>query len=187
LTERILNDDTDLAAMNDLPLHTPQLLAANADYAQAFDSAGLPAPPSRHVAVVACMDARMDVYRILGLREGEAHVIRNAGGVISDDAIRSLCISQRLLGTREVVLIHHTKCGMQNLDEQGFLASLKAETGIRPSWKVQAFADPYDDVVESIKRLQESPFLMHTDHIRGFVYDIDDGKLYETEGSSSLR
>ncbi len=168
--------------MSDFQPQTPQLLAHNADYVQAFDAAGLPAPPSRRVAVVACMDARMDVYRILGLRDGEAHVIRNAGGVVSDEAIRSLCISQRLLGTREVVLIHHTKCGMQNLDEQGFLASLEAETGVRPSWKVQAFADPYDDVADSIKRLQDSPFLVDTDHIRGFVYDIDDGRLYEASG-----
>ncbi len=168
--------------MSDFQPQTPQLLAHNADYAQAFDAAGLPAPPSRRVAVVACMDARMDVYRILGLRDGEAHVIRNAGGVVSDDAICSLCISQRLLGTREVVLIHHTKCGMQNLDEQGFLASLEAETGVRPSWKVQAFADPYEDVADSIKRLQDSPFLVDTDHIRGFVYDIDDGRLYEASG-----
>ncbi|MCY4069075.1 MAG: carbonic anhydrase [Acidimicrobiaceae bacterium] len=171
--------------MSDFRPQTPRLLADNAVYAQAFDAAGLPAPPSRRIAVVACMDARMDVYRILGLGDGEAHVIRNAGGVVSDDVIRSLCLSQRLLGTREVVLVHHTKCGMQMIDEQGFLAELEAETGVRPDWAVQAFTDPHVDVVESMQRLQASPFLPHTDRIRGFVYDIDDGRLYEAAVVSS--
>ena len=158
---------------------TPELLAGNAAFAQDFDGAGMPAAPARRLAVVACMDARLDVPRILGLQAGEAHIIRNAGGVITDDVIRSLCLSQRLLGTREVVLVHHTGCGLQLLDEQRFLSELEAETGIRPSWPLEAFADPYDDVVESMRRLHTSPFLPCKDHIRGFVYDVTDGRLHE--------
>ena len=158
---------------------TPELLAGNAAFARGFDGAGMPAAPARRLAVVACMDARLDVPRTLGLQAGEAHIIRNAGGVITDDVIRSLCLSQRLLGTREVVLVHHTGCGLQLLDEQRFLAELEAETGIRPSWPLEAFADPHDDVVESMRRLHSSPFLPCKDHIRGFVYDVTDGRLHE--------
>lgn len=158
---------------------TPDLLAGNAAFARDFDGTGVPAAPARQLAVVACMDARLDVFRMLGLHAGEAHVIRNAGGVVTDDVIRSLCLSQRLLGTREVVLVHHTGCGLQRLDEQRFLSELEAETGIRPSWPLEAFADPYDDVIESMRRLRSSPFLPHKDHSRGFVYDVADGKLHE--------
>ena len=158
---------------------TPELLAGNAAFARDFDGAGMPARPGRRLAVVACMDARIDVLRILGLRAGEAHVVRNAGGVVTDDVIRSLCLSQRLLGTREVVLVHHTGCGLQLLDEDRFLADLEAETGIRPSWPLKTFTDPYEDVAESIRRRRSSPFLPHTDHIRGFVYDVADGRLHE--------
>ncbi|MXW94496.1 MAG: carbonic anhydrase [Acidimicrobiaceae bacterium] len=139
----------------------------------------MPAAPARRLAVVACMDARLDVLRILGLRAGEAHIIRDAGGVATDDVIRSLCLSQRALGTREVVLVHHTDCGLQLIDEDRFLAELEAETGSRPSWPLETFADPYEDVAESIRRLRSSPFLPHKDHIWGFVYDVDDGKLHE--------
>ncbi len=157
----------------------PELLAGNAAYARGFDGAGMPAAPARRLAVVACMDARIDVPRILGLRAGEAHILRNAGGVVTDDVIRSLCLSQRLLGTREVVLVHHTGCGLQLLDEHRFLSELEAETGTRPAWPLEAFADPYDDVAESVRRLRLSPFLQHKDNIRGFVYDVADGRLHE--------
>ncbi len=160
---------------------TPELLAGNAAFARGFDGAGMPAAPARRLAVVACMDARLDVLGLLGLRSGEAHIIRNAGGVVTDDVIRSLCLSQRLLGTREVVLVHHTGCGLELLDEHRFLAELEAETGVRPSWPLEAFADPYDDVAESMRRLHTSPFLPCKDHIRGFVYDVADGKLHEVE------
>ena len=159
--------------------NTPDLLAGNAAFARDFEGTGVPAAPARRLAIVACMDARLDVFRILGLYAGEAHVIRNAGGVVTDDVIRSLCLSQRLLGTREVVLVHHTGCGLQRLDEQRFLSEIEAETGTRPSWPLEAFADPYDDVAESMRRLRASAFLPHKDHIRGFVYDVADGKLHE--------
>ena len=162
-----------------------ELLARNAAFAREFDGAGMPAAPARRLAVVACMDARIDVARILGLQAGEAHIIRNAGGVITDDVIRSLCLSQRLLGTREVVLVHHTGCGLQRLDEQRFLSELEAETGVRPSWMLDAFADPYEDVAESMRRLHSSPFLLHKDNIRGFVYDVADGKLHEVGAPAS--
>lgn len=158
-----------------------ELVASNAAFVRDFDGGGLQAAPARRLAVVACMDARLEVLGILGLAAGEAHVIRNAGGVITDDVIRSLCLSQRLLGTREVVLVHHTGCGLQQLDEDRFMARLEAETGVRPPWPLEAFADPRDDVVESMRRLRASPFLPHKDHIAGFVYDVADGRLHEVE------
>lgn len=164
---------------------TPELLDGNAAFARGFDGAGMPAVPARRLAVVACMDARLDVLGLLGLRSGEAHIIRNAGGVVTDDVIRSLCLSQRLLGTREVVLVHHTGCGLELLDEHRFLAELEAETGVRPSWPLEAFADPYDDVAESMRRLHTSPFLPCKEHIRGFVYDVADGKLHEVGAPAS--
>ena len=135
-------------------------------------------------AAAARMDVRLDVLRILGLRAGEAHIIRNAGGIVTDDVIRSLCLSQRLLGTREVILVHHTGCGLQMLDEHRFLAELEAEVGIRPSWALDAFADPYEDVVESMRRLRSSPFLLYKSHMRGFVYDVADGNLHEAQASN---
>ena len=171
--------------MSDFHPNTPELLARNADFARSFDDAGMPAAPARRLAVVACMDTRIDVLRILGLSTGEAHIIRNAGGVVTDDVIRSLCLSQRLLGTREVVLVHHTGCGLQSLDEQQFLSELESETGTRPSWPVGAFENPYDDVAESIRRLRSSPFLPHKDHIRGFVYDVADGRLTEVSPTAA--
>ena len=156
-----------------------QLLDHNALFASGFDDAGLQPSPGRRLAVVACMDSRLDPLRILGLRNGEAHIIRNGGGVVTDDVIRSLCLSQRLLGTQEVILIHHTDCGLQHVDEDQFLRDLEAETGNRPPWPLEAFSDPYADVVKSIQRLHASPFLPHKDHIRGFVYDVTDGRLHE--------
>jgi carbonic anhydrase len=157
---------------------TDDLLANNADYASNF-SGPLPLPPAKGVAVVACMDARLDVYRILGLNEGEAHVIRNAGGVVTDDEIRSLAISQRLLGTREIILIHHTDCGMLTFTDDGFKKSIQDETGIKPAWSAEAFSDLDEDVRQSIARIKASPFIPNKDSIRGFVFDVATGKLLE--------
>jgi carbonic anhydrase len=150
----------------------------NEDYALAH-AGGAPGPPSRQVAVVACMDARMSISPMLGMRDGEAHVLRNAGGVVTDDVVRSLAISQRLLGTREIMLIHHTDCGMQKTTEDDFKRAVEAETGIRPPWAVESFDDAEQDVRQSIARLMASPFIPHKDAIRGFVYDVDTGKLNE--------
>lgn len=161
-----------------------ELVARNAAYAEVFDGSGLGSAPSRRLAVVACMDARMDVLRILGLAVGEAHVIRNAGGVVTEDVIRSLCLSQRLLGTREVILIHHTECGLQRIDEDDFKAALEAELGVKPGWAVESFADPYADVRQSLRRLHLSPFIPHKDHLRGFVYDVATGRLDEVGPST---
>jgi len=158
---------------------TDEMLAANESFAQAFDHPGLPGPPSRGVAVVACMDARLDVYRVLGLRDGEAHVIRNAGGVVTDDVLRSLAVSQRKLQTREVVLIHHTRCGMATFSDDEFVAELEADTGQRPSWTPGTFRDTEQDVRDSLAAVRSSPFLPHTDAVRGFVYDVDSGALTE--------
>ena len=157
---------------------TDEYLANNAEYASTF-TGPLPLPPSKHVAVVACMDARLDVYRILGLRDGEAHVIRNAGGVITEDEIRSLAISQRLLGTKEIILIHHTDCGMVTFTDDGFKKSIEDETGIRPAWAAEAFPDAAEDVKQSIHRIKSSPFIPVKDSIRGFVFDVATGKLNE--------
>jgi len=136
-------------------------------------------PPARQVAVVACMDARLNVYAVLGMNEGEAHVIRNAGGVVTDDQIRSLAISQRLLGTREIILIHHTDCGMLTFTDDTFKRSIQDETGIKPAWSAEAFPDLDEDVRQSIARIKASPFIPHRDAIRGFVFDVATGKLNE--------
>jgi carbonic anhydrase len=157
---------------------TDDLLANNAQYAETF-SGPLPLPPSKGVAVVACMDARLNVYGVLGLQEGEAHVIRNAGGVVTDDEIRSLTISQRLLGTSEIILIHHTDCGMLTFTDDAFKKSIQDETGIKPEWAAEAFSDPDDDVRQSIARIKASPFVPKKDAIRGFVFDVATGKLNE--------
>lgn len=157
---------------------TDELLANNAAYAASF-SGPLPLPPSKHIAVLACMDARLNVYGALGLNEGEAHVIRNAGGVVTEDEIRSLAISQRLLGTKEIVLIHHTDCGMVTFTDADFKASIEAETGIRPAWAAEAFTDAAEDVKQSIHRILASPFIPHKDSVRGFVFDVATGKLNE--------
>jgi carbonic anhydrase len=154
------------------------LLANNEQYAASF-SGPLPMPPAKNIAVVACMDARLNVYALLGLAEGDAHVIRNAGGVITSDEIRSLAISQRLLGTREIVLIHHTDCGMLTFTDDEFKASVQADTGIKPEWAVEAFGDLDDDVRQSIARIKGSPFIPHTDQVRGFVFDVATGALRE--------
>ncbi len=155
-----------------------KLLANNAVYAKDFEGP-LPMPPGLGIAVVACMDARMDVYRMLGLTEGQAHVIRNAGGVITEDEIRSLAISQRLLGTTEIMLIHHTDCGMLTFTDDQFKAGIEADTGIRPPWAAEAFGDLDADVRQSIARIKASPFVPRTDRVRGFVFDVAAGLLRE--------
>jgi carbonic anhydrase len=159
---------------------TDDLLANNERYAESFGGQ-LPLPPSAHLAVVACMDARLNVYAILGLQEGQAHVIRNAGGVITDDEIRSLAISQRLLGTTEVILIHHTDCGMLTFTDDEFKAGIQQETGIKPEWAAEAFSDLDEDVRQSINRIKASPFVPRKDHIRGFVFDVATGRLREVK------
>jgi carbonic anhydrase len=159
---------------------TDEYLANNEAYAASF-TGPLPLPPAKHVAVVACMDARLNVYAILGLQEGEAHVIRNAGGVVTDDEIRSLAISQRLLGTREVILIHHTDCGMLTFTDDEFKRSIQDETGIKPAWSAEAFPDLEEDVRQSVKRIVTSPFVPHTDSVRGFVFDVATGRLHEVK------
>jgi carbonic anhydrase len=157
---------------------TDQLLDNNQSYAETFNGQ-LPLPPALGVAVVACMDARLNVYGILGLQEGQAHVIRNAGGVVTDDEIRSLAISQRLLGTSEIILIHHTDCGMLTFTDDAFKAGIEEETGIKPGWAAEAFTDLDRDVSQSIRRIKASPFVPHTDSVRGFVFDVATGKLRE--------
>jgi carbonic anhydrase len=157
---------------------TDDLVANNRRYAETF-TGPLPLPPARGVAVVACMDARLNVYALAGLAEGEAHVIRNAGGVVTDDVIRSLAISQRLLGTREIMLIHHTECGMLTFTDDEFKAAIQEETGIKPPWAAEAFGDLDTDVRQSIARIKASPFVPHRDAVRGFVFDVATGKLIE--------
>jgi carbonic anhydrase len=148
-------------------------------YADDFNRGELPLPPAKRVAIVACMDARLNPYGLLGLAEGDAHVIRNAGGVITDDEIRSLAISQRLLGTEEIMLIHHTDCGMLTFDDDEFRRQLQDETGIKPEWPAETFSDLDEDVRQSIARIKASPFIPRKDQIRGFVYDVHSGGLRE--------
>ncbi|MCV7257417.1 beta-class carbonic anhydrase [Mycobacterium shimoidei] len=162
---------------------TEDYLANNARYASSFNGP-LPMPPSKHVAIVACMDARLDVYRALGINEGEAHVIRNAGGVITDDAIRSLAISQRLLGTREIILIHHTDCGMLTFKDDEFKRAIQDETGIKPPWAAEAFPDVEEDVRQSLRRIEANPFITLHESLRGFIFDVATGKLNEVKLSS---
>ena len=158
---------------------TDDLVSNAEDYASSFDKGDLPMPPAKGVAIVACMDARLDPAGVLGLSEGDAHVIRNAGGVVTDDEIRSLTISQRLLGTKEIILIHHTDCGMLTFTDDAFKRSIQDETGIKPPWSAEAFPDLDEDVRQSIARIKASPFIPHKDAIRGFVFDIATGKLNE--------
>ncbi|PCK27794.1 beta-class carbonic anhydrase [Rhodococcus qingshengii] len=157
---------------------TDEYLQNNAAYAEQF-TGPLPLPPSKHVAVLACMDARIDVYRVLGIQEGESHVIRNAGGVVTDDEIRSLAISQRLLGTTEIILIHHTDCGMLTFTDEDFKRSIQDEIGIKPNWAAESFPDIDEDVRQSLKRIENSPFVTATTSLRGFVFDVATGKLNE--------
>ncbi len=157
-----------------------ELVEKNQVYAEAFHDSELQVSPTRHLALVVCMDSRIDVFAVLGLGNGEAHVIRNAGGVITDDVVRSLCLSQRLLGTREVMLVHHTDCGLQKVREDDFRAELIEEIGVTPTWTLDAFSDPATDVRQSMRRLELSPFV-DSSHVRGFVYDVTTGTLEEVD------
>jgi carbonic anhydrase len=158
---------------------TDELLKNNEAYVSSFDKGDLPLPPAKKVAVLACMDARLNPYGALGLEEGDAHVIRNAGGVVTDDEIRSLAISQRLLGTEEIILIHHTDCGMLTFTDDDFKRSIQDDTGIKPEWAAEAFPDLDEDVRQSVARIKASPFIPKKDSVRGFVYEVETGKLRE--------
>jgi carbonic anhydrase len=158
---------------------TDELLRNNERYANSFDKSDLPMPPAKQIAIVTCMDARLSPYVMLGLSEGDAHVIRNAGGVITDDEIRSLMISQRLLGTREVMLIHHTDCGMLTFSDEELREQIQQEVGIKPHFPLETFADLEEDVRQSIKRIEASPFIPHKDSVRGFIYEVENGRLRE--------
>lgn len=158
---------------------TDELLANAQQYTESFEKGHLPMPPARKIAIVACMDARLHVYGLLGLEEGDAHLISNAGGVITDDEIRSLAISQRLLGTEEIVLIHHTDCGMLTFTDDAFKAAIQADTGIKPEWAAESFSDVDEDVRQSLARVHASPFIPLKDNVRGFVYEVETGVLRE--------
>jgi carbonic anhydrase len=158
---------------------TDELLHNAEAYESGFDKGDLPLPPARKVAVLACMDARLNPYGLLGLSEGDAHVIRNAGGVVTDDEIRSLAISQRLLGTEEIILIHHTDCGMLTFTDDDFKRSIQDDVGIKPEWAAEAFADLEEDVRQSVARIRASPFIPRKDSVRGFVYEVETGRLRE--------
>jgi carbonic anhydrase len=158
---------------------TDELLRNNAEFASSFKQGDLPMPPGKGLAVVACMDARLNVYALLGLQEGQAHVIRNAGGVVSDDALRSLVISQRLLGTSEIILIHHTDCGMLTFTDDQVKADIEADTGLRPHFALEAFSDLERDIRQSIARIKANPFVPNKDSVRGFIYDVHTGQLQE--------
>ena len=161
-----------------------EVLERNAKYAESFDGTGrMPVPSKCRLAVVACMDARLDTHRLLGLTEGDAHVIRNAGGVVSDDVVRSLVVSQRLLGTREILLVHHTDCGMLKFRDDAVKDAIEADTGLRPPFALEAFGDLERDVRQSISRIQANPFIPHKDQIRGFIYDCATGRLNEVSSS----
>jgi carbonic anhydrase len=158
---------------------TDELVSNAQSYEKSFDAGDLPLPPAKRVAIVACMDARLNPYGLLGLREGDAHVIRNAGGVITDDEIRSLSISQRLLGTEEIMLIHHTDCGMLTFSDDDFRRQVQDETGVKPEWAAEAFDDLEEDVRQSIARIEASPFIPNKDKVRGFIYEVETGRLRE--------
>ena len=158
-----------------------ELLQNATSYAETFDKADLALPPARRIAIVACMDARLNPHALLGLEEGDAHVIRNAGGVITDDEIRSLAISQRLLGTEEIMLIHHTDCGMLTFSDDELRRQIQDETGVKPGWAAEAFDDLEEDVRQSIARIESSPFIPRKDKIRGFVYEVETGRVREVE------
>jgi carbonic anhydrase len=166
---------------------TDELIRNNVAYAGRFDNGDLPLLPAKHVAVLACMDARLDVHKILGLNDGDAHVIRNAGGVATDDAIRSLVISQRLLGTREIVLVHHTDCGMLTFKDDDVKGQIESETGIRPPFALESFSSLEDDVQQSIARIQASPFIPNKSSVRGFIYNVKSGRLDEVKTKAGSR
>ena len=166
---------------------TDDLVRNNEAYSRSFDKGQLPMPPAKPVAVLACMDARLDVHKILGLQEGDAHVIRNAGGVVTDDAIRSLLISQRLLGTKEIILIHHSDCGMSTFKDDEVKSQIEKETGLRPPFALEAFNSLEADVEQSIDRIKASPYIPNKSSVRGFVYDVKNGRLNEVRVSAAVR
>ena len=172
-------DVTATDATDEFRPNADELLAHNRRHAEDFADGGLPVEPRRRLAVVACMDSRMDIFQMLGLAHGDAHVIRNAGGVVTDDVIRSLVISQRFLDTREIVLIHHTDCGLQKIDDTTFRTRLETEFGMLPAWALDSFTDPYVDARQSLLRVQSSPFIRYKHHVRAFVYRVEDGRLDE--------
>lgn len=165
--------------MPDFVPNADELIANNRGYVENFHDEDVSLIPRRHLTIVTCMDSRMDVFEMFGLEHGDAHIIRNAGGVVTDDVIRSLVVSQRLLGTREILLVHHTDCGLQKVTEDAFKTEIEQEVGIKPWWALESFTDPYTDVRQSIARLKNSPFVAHKEHVRGFVYHVDDGHLVE--------
>lgn len=156
------------------------IVMANGRYADRFTDSDRPVEPQRQLVIVTCMDARMDIFQILGLGNGDAHIIRNAGGVVTDDTIRSLCLSQRALNTQEVILLHHTDCGLQKITEDAFRTELVNDIGVAPTWATEAFSDPYEDVRQSLRRIELSPFVKD-DHLAGFVYDVETGRMHEVE------
>jgi carbonic anhydrase len=158
---------------------TDELLTNAGQYQASFDKGSLPLPPARHIAIVACMDARLNVYGLLGLSEGDAHVIRNAGGIVTQDELRSLAISQRLLGTTEIVLIHHTDCGMLTFTDDEFRQGIEKETGVKPTWAAEAFSDLDEDVKQNIARIKAETSIPHKESVRGFIYDVATGGLRE--------
>lgn len=166
---------------------TDELIRNNESYANRFDKRDLPLLPAKHVAVLACMDARLDIYKILGLNDGDAHIIRNAGGVATDDAIRSLVISQRLLGAKEIVLVHHTDCGMLTFRDDDVKGQIESETGIRPPFALESFLSLEDDVQQSIARIRASPFIPNKSSLRGFIYDVKSGRLDEVKTKPGMR
>ena len=176
-----------MPATPDFSPNTDELVLNNAQFVKTFADAGLALSPKRHLAIVACMDSRMDIFQMLGLDHGDAHIIRNAGGVVTDDVVRSLVVSQRLLKTQEILLIHHTDCGLQKISEDGFKAEIEQDCGTKPHWSIEAFSDPFEAVRESMNRLQNNPFVIYKDNIRGFVYDVESGALLEVSSEVSSR
>ena len=173
-----------MPAAPDFSPSASELVLNNATFVSRFADADLALSPKRHLAVVACMDSRMDIFQMLGLDHGDAHIIRNAGGVVTEDVVRSLVVSQRLLKTQEVVLIHHTDCGLQKISEDGFKEEIEKDCGTRPQWAIEAFSDPFEAVRESMVRLHNNPFVIYKDNIRGFVYDVKTGALLEVNAES---
>lgn len=170
-----------MPATPDFSPNTDELVLNNTRFVENFADAGLALTPKRHLAIVACMDSRMDIFQMLGLDHGDAHIIRNAGGVVTDDVVRSLVVSQRLLKTQEIVLVHHTDCGLQKISEDGFKNEIEKDCGTKPHWSIEAFSDPFEAVRASMMRLQNDPFVIYKDHIRGFVYDVETGALHEVD------
>lgn len=175
----LLRQNVAVPLSDDFSPSATELLLNNATFVSQFGDVGLALAPLLHLAIVACMDSRMDIFQMLGLKHGDAHIIRNAGGVVTDDVVRSLVVSQRLLNTQEIILVHHTDCGLQKISEDGFKDEIEEECGTRPPWFIEAFNDPFDAVRESMKRLRNNPFVKYKKNIRGFVYDVETGALLE--------